>query len=388
MKVAVAGLGYVGLSNAILLSRFHEVIAFDIDVARVKMLNQGVSPITDDDISDHLKDKSKINFHATAKYEEAFSQARFIIVATPTDYDSKTGKFDTQSIEAVVEQAYSVNPSAIIVIKSTVPVGYTRDLIASSGAKIIFSPEFLREGRALTDNLYPSRIVVGGESSWSKDFADVMSDSALGEDIPIILCEPDDAEAIKLFSNTYLAMRVSFFNELDCFGEINGLSLKKVIAGVCADNRIGDHYNNPSFGYGGYCLPKDTKQLLENFSGIPNSLIKATVDSNEKRKNFIVNSITNKTLNTIGIYRLIMKDGSDNYRESAVLDILEKIKGKENKIILYEPLISENEFNGLKVVNNINEFIKCSDLIIANRISHDLDRVMDKVYSRDLFHEN
>ena len=390
MKVCVVGSGYVGLSLAVLISQKYQVSLLEIDSSKVELIKEKKSPIDDKEIEEYLTHKSLKLFATTVK-KDAYNNADYIIVATPTNYDVAKAYFDTTSVEKVISDSINYNEKATIVIKSTIPFGHTDNLRNKFNKKnIFFAPEFLRETKALYDNMYPSRIIVGDTSTQAKKFGEILLECSQKNETNtcVLYMDSKEAEAVKLFANTFLAMRIAFFNELDSFCETKKISTKNVIKGVCLDSRIGNYYNNPSFGYGGYCLPKDTKQLLENFSGIPNSLIKATVDSNEKRKNFIVNSITNKTLNTIGIYRLIMKDGSDNYRESAVLDILEKIKGKENKIILYEPLISENEFNGLKVVNNINEFIKCSDLIIANRISHDLDRVMDKVYSRDLFHEN
>ena len=327
----------------------------------------------------------------TTKKKDAYSNVDYIIVATPTNYDDVKGFFDTSSVEKAISESIEYNENATIVIKSTIPFGFT-DLLRNSLNKknIFFSPEFLRETKALYDNLYPSRIIVGDISTEAIKFGEMLLECSQKNvsDTTVLTMTSKEAEAVKLFSNTYLAMRVSFFNELDSFGEINEISTKKIIDGVCLDPRIGNYYNNPSFGYGGYCLPKDTKQLLENFKGIPNSLIKATVESNETRKNFIVDSIINKSPKTIGIYRLIMKDGSDNYRESAVLDILEKIKNKGIKVLLYEPFILEDEFIGAKVENNIYNFIKSSDLIIANRVSDDLNHVMEKVYSRDLFNEN
>ncbi len=390
MKICVVGSGYVGLSLAVLTSQKYEVSLLDINEQTINLVNSRVSPIKDVDLENFLADK-KLNLKATTNKHEAYSNANFIVIATPTDYDAASGSFNTSSVEQVITDILEFNCRSTIVIKSTIPFGYTDTLRNKFNKKnIFFSPEFLRETKALYDNLHPSRIIVGDTSTEAKKFGEILLECSQKNetDTCVLHMESKEAEAIKLFANTFLAMRIAFFNELDSFCETQKISTKNVIKGACLDSRIGNYYNNPSFGYGGYCLPKDTKQLLENFGGIPNSLIKATVDSNEKRKNFIVNSITNKTFNTIGIYRLIMKDGSDNYRESAVLDILEKIKGNENKIILYEPIILENEFNGVKVVNNIEEFIKCSDLIIANRISHDLDHVMDKVYSRDLFNEN
>ncbi len=390
MKFCVVGSGYVGLSLAVLISQKYEVNLLEIDSSKVELINKKKSPIKDKEIEEYLTHKS-LKLLVTTKKKDAYRNADYIIVATPTNYDAVKGFFDTSSVEKVISESIEHNESATIVIKSTIPFGFT-DILRNSFNKknIFFAPEFLRETKALYDNLYPSRIIVGDISTEAIKFGEILLECSLKNvsDTSVLTMTSKEAEAVKLFSNTYLAMRVSFFNELDSFGEIQEISTKKIIDGVCLDPRIGNYYNNPSFGYGGYCLPKDTKQLLENFNGIPNSLIKATVESNETRKNFIVDSIINKFPKTIGIYRLIMKDGSDNYRESAVLDILEKIKNKGIKVLLYEPFILEDKFIGAKVENNIEKFIKSSDLIIANRVSNDLNHVMDKVYSRDLFNEN
>ncbi len=390
MKFCVVGSGYVGLGLAVLISQKYEVSILEIDLTKVDLINQKKSPIKDIEIEEYLANKS-LKLSATTEKNLSYKNADYIIIATPTNYDSKTGSFDTTSVEKVLSESLEYNEKATIVIKSTIPLGYTDYLRNKFKRKnIFFSPEFLRETKALYDNLYPSRIVVGDNSVDAIKFGKILLECSKKNETNtrILSMESKEAEAVKLFANTYLAMRISFFNELDSFSEIQKMSTKKIIEGVCLDPRIGLYYNNPSFGYGGYCLPKDTKQLLDNFSHIPNSLIKAIVDSNKTRKNFIVDSIINKFANTIGIYRLIMKDGSDNYRESAVLDILKKIKNKKNKIILYEPFITEDEFCGVKVINDIDDFVKSSDLIIANRISNNLSKVMNKVYTRDIFNEN
>ena len=390
MKVCVVGTGYVGLSLAVLLSQKYQIVALDISEERVNLINNKKSPIKDLDLDEFLKNK-KLNLFATTNKNDAYEGAEFIIITTPTNYNIETGSFDTSIVEEVISDALIKNSEAFIVIKSTIPLGFTDSMRKKFGNKnIVFSPEFLRETKALYDNLYPSRIVVGDDTKRAKDFGNMLSKCSLNieDKNKLFYMKSKEAEAVKLFSNTFLAMRISFFNELDSFAEINDLSSEKIIEGISADPRIGDYYNNPSFGYGGYCLPKDTKQLLNNFNKIPNKIIKAVVDANETRKDFIVNSILKKAPKTVGIYRLIMKEGSDNFRESAVLDVLKKLKDKKIKLILYEPLISYEFFEGYEIINDLQHFISKSDLIIANRLSKDLAHVNDKVYSRDIFHEN
>ena len=390
MKFCVVGSGYVGLSIAVLLSQKYEVNILEIDEIKVNQINQNISPINDQLIQGFLNDKS-LNLTASLEKDKSYKDAEYIIVATPTNYDSKSGKFDTSSVENVISDIVKYNKDATIVIKSTIPVGFT-DTLKNKFQKreIFFSPEFLRETKALHDNLYPSRIIIGDRETYAINFGEILlkcSKIEKNENL-LLFMDSKEAEAVKLFANTYLAMRVSFFNELDSFSEIQGLSTKKIIEGVCLDPRIGHYYNNPSFGYGGYCLPKDTKQLLNDFKHVPNKIIKAVVEANETRKEFIIKSIKNKAVNKIGIYRLVMKEGSDNYRESAVLDIIKKIKNEKYKIFLYEPLITDTEFQGLQVINNLEKFLEKSDLIVANRLSDDLDKVINKVYSRDLFNES